>query len=70
MEPVAVYLDYWIWAGPGIPVQNYLAWFFIALVVSAVAQLTSIRLNSHLLRYYLIIQFIFFLILNLSWKIF
>jgi putative membrane protein len=30
MEPVAIQLDYWTWAGGYIPLQNYLAWFLIA----------------------------------------
>ena len=32
MEPVAVRLDYWRWAGGVIPLQNYAAWFGIALL--------------------------------------
>ncbi|MGD9939847.1 MAG: carotenoid biosynthesis protein [Clostridia bacterium] len=34
MEPVAIRLDYWNWAGGHIPLQNYLAWFVIATVSS------------------------------------
>jgi hypothetical protein len=32
MEPVAIRLDYWTWAGGDIPMQNYFAWFVIATV--------------------------------------
>ena len=32
MEPVAIRLDYWTWAGGYIPLQNYLAWFVIATI--------------------------------------
>ena len=32
MEPVAIRLDYWTWAGGDIPLQNYFAWFVIATV--------------------------------------
>ncbi len=31
MEPVAITLGYWSWAGGDIPLQNYAAWFTIAL---------------------------------------
>lgn len=30
MEPVAIRLDYWTWAGGDIPLHNYIAWFLIA----------------------------------------
>ncbi len=30
MEPVAIELGYWWWAGGDIPLQNYAAWFLIA----------------------------------------
>jgi putative membrane protein len=34
MEPVAITLGYWSWGGGDIPLQNYLAWFLIALGAS------------------------------------
>ncbi len=34
MEPVAITLGYWNWSGGEIPLQNYLAWFLIALGAS------------------------------------
>lgn len=34
MEPVAMGLGYWSWAGGDIPLQNYAAWFAIALGAS------------------------------------
>jgi bisanhydrobacterioruberin hydratase len=34
MEPVAIGLGYWSWAGGDIPLQNYAAWFAIALGAS------------------------------------
>jgi putative membrane protein len=32
MEPVAIRLDYWTWAGGDIPLHNYIAWFVIATI--------------------------------------
>ncbi|NLG34319.1 MAG: carotenoid biosynthesis protein [Lentisphaerae bacterium] len=34
LEPVAIRLDYWQWAGGDIPLQNYAAWFLIALLAA------------------------------------
>jgi len=33
IEPVAVKLDYWSWVGDSIPLQNYLGWFVISLII-------------------------------------
>jgi bisanhydrobacterioruberin hydratase len=30
IEPVAIRLDFWSWAGGAIPFQNYMAWYIIA----------------------------------------
>jgi putative membrane protein len=64
LEPVAVILDYWTWEGGSIPLQNYLAWFIIALFVSSAAQILKFDLDKKLIRYYILIQWVFFLILN------
>jgi len=70
MEPVAVALDYWSWQDAVIPLQNYLAWFVIALLVSVFAVYYKIRLDKKILRYYVIIQWFFFLVLNLFYRYF
>lgn len=43
MEPVAIGLGYWTWDDGDIPLQNYAAWFLIALVVSAAYSLLGLR---------------------------
>jgi len=70
MEPVAIRLDYWSWQGPGIPLQNYLAWFSIALLISSGSVLFRFRLENRLLRSYVIIQWVFFLVLNVFFHYF
>lgn len=70
MEPVAVILDYWTWKGGVIPLQNYLAWFLIAGVVSSATVWSGINLDRKLLRYYVLIQWLFFLILNVFFRFF
>lgn len=64
MEPVAMELDYWDWKDHIIPVQNYIAWFIIALLVSSVVVLAKIKLGRKVLWYYVIVQWFFFLALN------
>jgi putative membrane protein len=46
MEPVAVALDYWSWFGAPIPVQNYIAWFFIATAAAAALELLAARASA------------------------
>lgn len=40
IEPVAIQLDYWSWHEDGIPASNYIAWFFIALIMQVIMQKT------------------------------
>ncbi len=68
MEPVAVALDYWTWQDGVIPLQNYLAWFVIALLVSGATVLSRINLDKKILRYYVFIQWLFFLVLNVFYR--
>ncbi len=37
LEPAAIRLDMWRWTGNAVPLQNYLAWFVIATVLSYLA---------------------------------
>ncbi|MBO0937358.1 carotenoid biosynthesis protein [Fibrella sp. HMF5335] len=36
IEPVAIRLDFWTWFGGPIPLQNYLGWWLVALVLLSV----------------------------------
>ncbi|MDE0554643.1 MAG: carotenoid biosynthesis protein [Candidatus Poribacteria bacterium] len=36
MEPAAGILDYWVWVDNRIPLQNYLAWFGLSFVFTAI----------------------------------
>ncbi len=64
MEPVAIKLNYWHWFGAPVPFQNYAAWFVIALIVGSVFYKMKLVPSNKLLRAYLIIQFLFFLLLG------
>jgi putative membrane protein len=66
IEPVAIKLDYWQWAGGTIPLQNYLMWALVAFLISLPLQLLNIRFRSPLLWVYLLAQLFFFLVLNVA----
>lgn len=65
LEPVAIKLDYWQWSENIIPLQNYAAWFLIAFFSSFFYEQFKIETDSKISIHYLIIQFIFFLFINL-----
>jgi bisanhydrobacterioruberin hydratase len=65
MEEVAMKLDYWQWAGKTIPLQNYIAWFFISLIFSSVLVLYKVKVDSRILKVYFLIQLIFFIVLRI-----
>ena len=65
IEPLAIKLDYWQWAsGTDIPLKNYLAWAFIAFLLSLPLHLLRIRFQHPLLLWYLAAQWVFFVVLN------
>lgn len=63
LEPIAVKLDYWTWAADIIPLQNYLAWFVIALISSFGFSYLKVKVTSKISLHYLLVQFVFFIIL-------
>ncbi|NJB87547.1 putative membrane protein [Lewinella marina] len=66
IEPVAIALDYWQWAGGEIPLRNYLMWAVVAFLISLPLQLLGIRYRSPVLLVYLLAQLFFFVVLNLA----
>jgi bisanhydrobacterioruberin hydratase len=67
MEPVALELGYWSWAGGAIPLQNYAAWFVIALG-AALAWLYGVpqkdRIRSRIPAWHVAAQLGFFAVLR------
>jgi len=63
LEPIAVKLDYWSWSKGIIPLQNYLAWFVIALISAFGFNYLKVKVISKISLHYLLVQFIFFVIL-------
>ncbi|MSP07758.1 MAG: carotenoid biosynthesis protein [Chitinophagaceae bacterium] len=65
LEPVAVKLNFWSWENGHIPLLNYICWFIISAVLLGIKmRLKIIRVNTFATSL-LIIQALFFLMLNL-----
>ncbi|MBX9732744.1 MAG: carotenoid biosynthesis protein [Chitinophagaceae bacterium] len=65
MEPVAISLGYWQWKTPDIPFYNYLCWFVLSALLLWLMRKLQISTKNHFATHLLIIQGLFFLILNL-----
>lgn len=68
MEPVAVWLGYWVWEKDIIPIQNYFSWFIIAFIFSIFYYKTNIReieKSNHVPFFYVVLQLVFFLALRI-----
>ena len=60
IEPVAVRLDFWHWQAEVIPLQNYLMWFLVALLMNWILTFNRFMFNLKLGFGLLISQFLFF----------
>ena len=65
MEPVAIKLGYWTWAGGVIPLQNYATWFAVAFIAALAFNVIWLETKGKLALYYLLIQSGFFGLINL-----
>ncbi|MBW6479554.1 MAG: carotenoid biosynthesis protein [Bacteroidales bacterium] len=66
MEPVAINLDMWSWGGGDIPIQNYIAWFVISVVMLSIFYIAKLKYRNKVAPTLFFVQMAFFLILNLS----
>ncbi|URA10870.1 carotenoid biosynthesis protein [Thermospira aquatica] len=66
MEPLAMGLGYWYWAGNVIPLQNYIAWGVIAGGSAMLYYLLGVQVKNRILTGYLLIQMLFFVALRLG----
>ncbi|MCC6288510.1 MAG: carotenoid biosynthesis protein [Chitinophagaceae bacterium] len=65
MEPVAIHLGFWVWAGDGaIPMLNYISWFVISALLLSLFSLFSFHKKNTFAVYLLMIQCMFFLVLR------
>jgi bisanhydrobacterioruberin hydratase len=66
MEPVAINLDMWSWGGGDIPIQNYIAWFVISVIMLSIFYMARMKYVNKVASALFFIQMAFFLILNLT----
>lgn len=65
MEPVAVKLGYWTWAGDGsIPFYNYLCWFLVSVLLLTLFQMAKFNKQNKFAVNLILIQLMFFLLLR------
>ncbi|MBL6663146.1 MAG: carotenoid biosynthesis protein [Flavobacteriales bacterium] len=60
IEPVAIRLDFWHWQAEVIPLQNYIMWFFVALLMNWILTFNRFKFNVKLGFGLLISQVLFF----------
>jgi putative membrane protein len=65
MEPAATKLNFWNWISGEIPIQNYLAWGIIGMILSTSIVILDIKLKKNILIHLIASQTIFFLGLSL-----
>lgn len=70
LEPVAIRLDMWNWSDGIIPAQNYIGWFVTSLVLFIILDLNNKDVRNKIAPALFIIQFLFFLILNIIFHYF
>lgn len=60
IEPVAIRLDFWHWQSEVIPLQNYLMWFLVSLLMNWILTFNRFNFNVKLGFGLLISQVVFF----------
>jgi uncharacterized membrane protein len=66
LEQMAPQLDMWHWSNGEIPLQNYIAWFILALLFHSLLKIGRINLKNSIAGVLLICQFLFFVVLLLA----
>ncbi len=65
IEPIAIKLDFWVWAEVNVPVQNYIMWFFSALIINSIVQLLVKKIHFRTSAFVFSAQTCFFIFLNI-----
>jgi bisanhydrobacterioruberin hydratase len=66
LEQAAPLIDMWSWQHDRVPVQNYLAWFVLAIILSGILKYSGIALKNRLAPVILICQTLFFIVLIIT----
>lgn len=66
IETLCESLDFWYWENNGIaPLQNYIAWFVSSFAFVSFLNFSLKDVKNPFAPYYLVVQFLFFFVLNL-----
>jgi len=65
MEPVAIATGMWNWPEGSIPLKNYMDWFLISGFLFLMIRILKIETNNRIAGILLLMQVVFFLVLNL-----
>ena len=68
LEPVAITLGYWQWSGGIPPLKNYCTWFVLVFLSALLYGELKLRITTTLPRFYLVVQTVFFLSLQIVLK--
>ena len=63
IEPAASIYNYWHWLGDGVPLTNYLSWFFVSCLLLLLFEKLNVKRQSVVAPVLLAAQFTFFAIL-------
>jgi putative membrane protein len=70
LEPAAIRLDMWSWAGGVIPIRNFLAWLVISAVYQVIMKVTGEdKLNRRAMPLF-VVQLVFFAVIDLYYAFF
>ncbi len=68
IEPVAIAFDFWQWESNHIPLQNYIGWFLLSCLIQTIGLIIFPFSNNKLYSKLLVLEFIFFALLNILLK--
>ena len=69
LEQIAPMLDMWHWENGLIPLQNYVAWFVLALLFQSLLKILNVKVQNKFAFFIIICQFLFFLFLLIANKL-
>jgi len=64
IEPVAMKYDFWQWEGGEVPIRNYVGWLVCGFILHLIWNKMPFLKQNRYAFYLLVIQFLFFAILN------
>lgn len=65
IEPVAISLDFWTWQGGDIPIQNYVGWYVISIIIFTIYSIIDVPKENKMSIVLLAWQLFFFIVLNI-----